>query len=353
MIKNSVQFSSKLLIGSAIAVLAFAWSPAAAEVTNNPAGLKDSSVRLPARGLFVHDPSTIAKCGAEYWIFSTGPGIASRHSRDLKKWESGPRVFSTPPPWTTNVVQRFRGYFWAPDIIHLKDRYLLYYSVSTWGTNVSAIGLATNATLDATNALFAWSDQGLVCQSRPGDNFNTIDPSVMLAADGSLWLAFGSFWTGIKLLQLDPDTGKRITSDSPMYSLAFHSSIEAPCLWQQGGYYYLFVNWGLCCRGTNSTYNVRVGRSADVTEPYLDKEGKDLLQGGGTLFLASKGSFIGPGHAGIYQENGTNWLSCHFYDGDHRGLAALAVHQLEWTADGWPTVVEGSAVSASTVFRGN
>ena len=111
-------------------------------------------------------------------------------------------------------------------------------------------------------------DLGLVCQSQAGDGFNTIDPYVMQASDGSLWLAFGSFWTGIKLVQLDPNTGKRIASDSPMYALASHDSIEAACLWERGEYYYLFVNWGLCCRGTNSTYNIRVGRSAAVTGPY-------------------------------------------------------------------------------------
>jgi arabinan endo-1,5-alpha-L-arabinosidase len=299
---------------------------------NNP--VKDSSTQ------FVHDPSTITKCGADYWLFSTGPGISSRHSKDLKNWESGPRVFSTSPTWTTNMVPGFRGYFWAPDIIHLGNRYLLYYSVSRWGVNTSAIGLATNPTLDPADPSFAWTDQGVVCQSRREDSFNAIDPSAMRTGDGSLWLTFGSFWTGIKLIQLDPDTGKRISSASPIYSLAFHSSIEAPCLFERQGNYYLFVNWGQCCKGTNSTYNIRLGRSALVTGPYLDKDGKDLLQGGGTSFLDTNGRFIGPGHAGIYSEAGQSWLSFHYYDGEHGGAATLAVRRLDWAADGWPVLVE-------------
>jgi len=294
--------------------------------------------RLLRRGPYVHDPSSIAKSGTEYWFFSTGPGIASRHSSDLKNWVAGPKVFLEPPGWTTNAVPGFKGYFWAPDIIHIKNRYLLYYSVSSWGVNTSAIGLVTNPTLDPKDPSFAWTDQGVVCRSSREDPFNTIDPSVLQTSDGSLWLAFGSFWTGIKLIELDRDTGKRISPDSPIYSLAFHDAIEAPCLWQRNGDYYLFENWGLCCRGTNSTYNIRVGRSANVTGPYLDKEGKDLFQGGGTLVLASEGNFVGPGHAGLYVEGGTNWFSCHFYDANRGGAASLMVRQMEWTADGWPSI---------------
>jgi arabinan endo-1,5-alpha-L-arabinosidase len=290
------------------------------------------------RGQFVHDPSTITKCGSEYWVFSTGPGIVSWHSRDLKKWDSGPHVFETAPSWTTNAVPGFRGYFWAPDVLHVGDRYLLFYSVSSWGKNTSAIGLVTNPTLDPKDPGFAWTDQGPVVQSGPADPFNTIDPSVFEDRNGALWLAFGSFWTGIKLVELDRNTGKRVAADSPISSLAFSDSIEAPCLWRRGDFYYLLANWGLCCRGTNSTYHIRVGRSLRVTGPYLDKDGKDLLQQGGTLLLGSEGKRVGPGHAGIYQEGGLTWLSFHYYDADRSGRATLAVRQLDWTAEGWPAL---------------
>jgi arabinan endo-1,5-alpha-L-arabinosidase len=160
----------------------------------------------------------------------------------------------------------------------------------------------------------------------------------MLAKDNSLWLAFGSFWTGIKLVQLDPEMGKRISPNSTMSSLAYHDSIEAPCIWQLGAYYYLLVNWGLCCRGTNSTYNIRVGCSTSVTGPYRDRDGKDMLEGGGTLFLGTVGNAIGPGHAGIFSEGSTNWFSCHFYDATRSGIATVSVRQLQWTTDGWPVL---------------
>ena len=193
-----------------------------------------------SRGVHVHDPSTIVKCGDEFWVFYTGRGVPSYHSKDLVKWEPGPRVFTNAPAWTDQAVPAHRGgYFWAPDVIHLGDRYLLYYAVSTFGKKISAIGLATNPTLDPSDPKFQWNDQGLVIQSAITNDFNTIDPAISQDAGGKLWLAFGSFWSGIKLIQLDPKTGRRIAPDSPMYSLAHNDSIEASYIYRHDGFYYL------------------------------------------------------------------------------------------------------------------
>lgn len=286
----------------------------------------------------VHDPSTILKCKDQYWFFATGPGVSSWHSKDLKRWERGPRVFATPPVWSTNVTPRHRGYFWAPDVIHLEGRYLVYYSVSQFGVNTSAIGLASNPTLDPAEPNYRWTDHGIVIQSARTNNFNAIDPQVTRTPKGELWLAFGSFWSGIKLIQLDPRTGQRLAPDSPLHSLAYHKDIEAAAIHHHDGYFYLFVNWGVCCRGVNSTYEIRVGRSREITGPYLDREGKDLMKEGGTLLLATNGAFIGPGHAGIFEEGGKSWFSCHFYDGTQRGASMLAIRPLRWSADGWPAL---------------
>lgn len=317
-----------------------------AEAPAQPAATNEASHEIsPAtilsefgdRGIRVHDPSTIVKCKDEYWIFYTGRGVPSYHSKDLTNWERGPRVFTNAPAWVAETVpgNRWMNY-WAPDVIHLGDRYLLYYSASTFGRNKSAIGLATTPTLDPNDPKFGWNDQGVVVQSERGDNFNTIDPAVTQDTDGSLWLAFGSYWSGIKLIQLDPKTGKRIAADSPVYSLAHNDSIEASFIYHHGDQYYLFVNWGRCCRGTNSTYEIRVGRSPKITGPYLDRDGKDLVVGGGTAFLATHAPFFGPGHAGILADDGHEWFSCHFYDGTRRGASALAILPLHWSADGWP-----------------
>jgi arabinan endo-1,5-alpha-L-arabinosidase len=331
---------------SAVAVIAFAQSaPTSAMDPNSAAAFLQKMGKRPIR---VHDPSTIVKCKDQYWMFCTGRGTPSFHSKDLVTWESGPQVFATAPDWLSQVVPprsgRGRGpgggipSFWAPDVIHLGDRYLLYFSYSAFGRNTSAIALTTNPTLDPDDPQYKWTQAEIVIRSDPNKDYNTIDPAVTTDAQGNLWLAFGSFWSGIKLIQLDPITGLRISPDSRIYPLARYDSIEAPFIYYHDGLYYLFVNWGICCRGINSTYNIRVGRSIKITGPYLDKEDKDMLQGGGTFLVGTDGPFIGPGHAGILKEGDKYWIGMHYYDGTERGMSMYAIRPLTWSSDGWPIV---------------
>jgi len=258
-------------------------------------------------------------------------------------WKRGPGVFTNAPPWVAKAVPANRGMnYWAPDVTYLNGRYLVYYAASSFGKCVSGIGLATSPTLDPNDPAYGWTDRGMVFASTAKDDFNAIDPAIFHDANGSLWLTFGSFWSGIKMIQLNPQTGKRLAPDSEIYSLAHYDSIEASYLYQHGRYYYPFVNWGMCCRGANSTYSIHVGRSKKVTGPYLDRAGNDMLYGGGTLFLDSTKPYIGPGHAGIIVDNGTNWFSCH-YEADastsgQRQGSPLAVIPMRWNADNWPEV---------------
>jgi Glycosyl hydrolases family 43/Concanavalin A-like lectin/glucanases superfamily len=302
------------------------------------------SQTIPLRGyLTAHDPSRIIQCKNRYYLFYTGQGIASKSSSNRVFWSPGPAVFSSPPAWTTNLVPGFAGIFWAPDILHFNNQYYLYYAVSTFGSQVSAIGLATNPTLDPTDPAYHWTDRGPVISSTNGSVYNTIDPSFSWDNSGNLWMAFGSYWNGIYLTQLNPATGLRISPDSPTYHLAWNSSIEASYLCRRGGYYYLFVNWGSCCSGVNSTYNIRVGRSTNITGPYLDQNGVDMVNGGGTLFMQGTGKFVGPGQVGILSTNGAQWFSYHYYDANAwapqynaYGAPEFNLVPLSWTADDWP-----------------
>jgi arabinan endo-1,5-alpha-L-arabinosidase len=287
---------------------------------------------------FIHDPSTIVRDGSRYYVFGTGPGIRIKASPDLTTWENAGSVFRHPPDWTLNVSPDFWGYIWAPDIIQVNGKFFLYYSVSAWGKQTSAIGLASNVTLDSTSTNYLWRDAGQVIASTKGCAFNTIDPSAFLDRDGRLWLAFGSYWQGIFLTELNPATGQRLATNSPLFQLAWNHSIEAACLTRHDNFYYLFVNWGECCQGTNSTYEVRVGRAENITGPYRDRTGKDLAEGGGSPFLASRGRFIGPGHIGIVADgttNGPTRFSYHYYDGATQGRSRLAVGKIDWSG-GWP-----------------
>jgi arabinan endo-1,5-alpha-L-arabinosidase len=290
-------------------------------------------------GTRVHDPSTIIQYKDEFWVFCTGLNTPSFHSKDLRHWERGKPVNTQDHAWIKEVIPtgHDRNY-WAPDIIKVHDKYLLFFSASAFGKNTSGIGVMGSPTLDQNDPAYHWTDNGLVVASRAEDDFNTIDPAPILDKDGRLWLAFGSFWSGIKLVELNPETGLRVAPDSPMYSIAHWDSIEASYIYQHDGYYYLFASYGLCCRGAASTYHTRVGRATTITGPYVDKAGNDMLLGGGTPFTGTDGIFIGPGHAGITEVDGKYWFSCHFYDGSARGQSKLAVRPLTWGSDGWPVV---------------
>jgi arabinan endo-1,5-alpha-L-arabinosidase len=293
--------------------------------------------------LGAHDPSRILRVDGRYYLFATGRGVVSKSSPDLREWTNGEAVFAEKPGWVPVVVPRHRRDYWAPDVIKVGDKYLLFYSASTFGAQVSGMGVATNATLNPEDPNFKWEDQGVVVLSSADTPFNAIDPAALLDDDGKLWLVFGSYWRGIYVVELDPATGKRLDPREPAAHLARNpqgTDIEAAYMHKHDGKYYLFVNWGRCCRGVRSTYNIRIGRGDAPTGPFLDKDGKDLTEGGGAMFLQTDDARIGPGHASIFAEDGVEYLSYHYYDRDDRGRPKLGIRLLEWGDDGWPTTRE-------------
>jgi len=287
-----------------------------------------------------HDPAII-RAGEWYWLYSTGDGLPIRRSRDLVTWERVGRVFAQPPAWALAAVPG-ATWLWAPDISRVGDEYRLYYSVSTFGSNRSCIGLAVNKTLDPADPAYGWEDRGLVVESRRGNDHNAIDPNLVIDADGAHWLAYGSFWSGIKLRRLNPASGLADAGSPELHSLARRptapGAVEAPFIVRRDVFYYLFVSFDLCCKGVDSTYNIVVGRAASVTGPYLDRDGRPMTQGGGTRVLASSGTRIGPGHNAILNEGERWWLVHHYYDAAERGRAKLGICPLAWDESGWPVV---------------
>jgi arabinan endo-1,5-alpha-L-arabinosidase len=291
----------------------------------------------------VHDPSVI-KEGDTYYLFSTRAGIAVRCSKDLINWSLCGDVFAHLPEWAVKDVPGLRG-LWAPDVSYFNGKFHLYYSASTFGSNRSSIGLATNDTLDPASEKFRWVDQGKIIGSNAGDDWNAIDPNVVLDDHDQPWLSFGSFWGGIKLRKLDPATGKLSPADQTLYSLASRprtkelpGAIEAPLIIRKNDYYYLFVSFDFCCRGKDSTYNIRVGRARRVTGPYVDRSGKPMMEGGGTLVVAGGGRWAGPGHCSVLQDKSGEMLFYHAYDTQWRGVPTLRIAPLQWDAEGWPCV---------------
>jgi arabinan endo-1,5-alpha-L-arabinosidase len=310
-----------------------------------------SFAQPPAPPIPAHDPVLIRQ-GSTYYLFCTGPGIAVWSSADRQHWTREKPVFATAPAWATQAVPGFRNnHIWAPDISEHNGVYYLFYSVSAFGKNTSCIGLATNKTLNPASPDYHWSDQGRVIQSVPGrDMWNAIDPNLIRDETGRPWLTFGSFWSGIKLVQLRPDLtapaepaqwrtlARRPRTATLNDSLPGDGAIEAPFIFHKGPYYYLFTSFDYCCRGPQSTYKMMVGRSKVVTGPYLDKEGRSLEQGGGSVVLAGDASWFGVGHNAVCTFDNTDYLVFHGYDATDKGRSKLRIEPLEWDAAGWPMI---------------
>ncbi|PHN08395.1 arabinan endo-1,5-alpha-L-arabinosidase [Flavilitoribacter nigricans] len=305
----------------------------------------------------VHDPVAIRQ-GDTYYLFCTGRGISVWSSPDLENWTKQAAVFEHAPDWTQSIVPGFRNHIWAPDISYHDGQYYLYYSISAFGKNTSAIGVATNATLDPESPDFKWQDHGMVIQSIPNrDLWNAIDPNLAVDEEGAAWLSFGSFWGGLKLFKLADNRlqpaqpqewhtiAKRERDPLEEDDRAGQAALEAPFIFQKNGYYYLFASYDYCCRGAESTYKVKVGRSKDIRGPYLDKDGNRMDQGGGSIVLEGNEQWPGLGHNSIYTFDGQDYFIFHAYDMQDNGRPKLKISTVGWDEDGWPVVDQRGLVT--------
>ena len=284
------------------------------------AGFLTGAAEAQTTDVPIHDP-VMTKEGDTYYLFGTGEGITVWSSTDLETWEREPSIFDEAPAWTEQVVPGFDNVMWAPDVYSRDGRHYVYYSVSAFGRNSSAMGVVTNESLDPDSPDYEWVDHGIVVRSVQGrDMWNAIDPNLAVDEAGTPWLSFGSHWLGVKVVEMADNLTEtapgaewhtlasrhrywklheRDAGDAANPELNYDSlytdeivelnrdsesgAVEAPFVFQHGDYYYLFASWDRCCRGVESTYKVVVGRSKSITGPYVDKEGEPLFRGGGSL----------------------------------------------------------------------
>lgn len=275
-----------------------------------------------------HDP-TLLILGERWFVFTTGRGLQRLESTDAgKTWRRLAPAFGEAPAWWADAVPEHKGLdVWAPKLFQHRGRTWVLYSISTFGKNRSAIGLASSDKPDGD-----WRDEGLIVQSTATDNFNAIDPDLFVERDGKLWLSYGSFWGGIRLTELSVDTLRPI--GETRFIARRKGGIEAPTIARHGDWVYLFASYDLCCRGADSSYNIRVGRARSVTGPYLDRDGKDMMDAGATPLLASSTRWKGPGHQDVVGD----WLVHHAYDTERGGKPHLRIKRLSWSDDGWPVI---------------
>lgn len=296
-----------------------------------------------------HDPAIFKDPESRmYYIYCTGANCY--RSPDLIHWERVGRVVDSPPKESLDWVGD-KG-IWAPDIVKEGKEYRLYCSNSSWGVRQSCIFLAV-----ADNPEGPFIPRGCVLKtSEAYSPCNAIDANIVVEeGTGDHYMVYGSFWGGCHILRLDRETGLAAEEGigtciarRPKWA---DCAIEGPYIRFQPdtGYYYLFVSYG----SLKSDYNIRVGRSKNITGPYLDYNGREMTDledydntvgymiACGYKFEDSTG-YMGPGHNSVLlDEDGRWYLVCHIREHNFKGpeISIMHCYQMLWSADGWPVIV--------------
>ncbi len=300
----------------------------------------------------VLDPSIIRQ-GSTYYAFSTdvagfpAKGNLPIHcSEDRVNWIACGSVFPAGiAAWVKEKVPGVQG-LWAPDVSFFNGEYHVYYNGSLLHTQQTVIGLVTNTTLDPTDPEYKWVDRGLVLESNPGDDFNALDPTILIDGDGSVWMTYGSYYGGIKQRQIDPASGTLLASNPTRYDLATrpgvdHNPIEGSSLVRHGAYYYLFVSVDYCCEQdvASNNYKQAVGRSSSPHGPFVDENGTPMLNGGGTVLIKGDSNWGAPGGGTAYLDatGGDSLIIFHAHNLAESGHPYQWIKTLEWVND-WPAI---------------
>lgn len=341
-------------------------------------GPAEATAISAAGSVDTHDPALIVdpqgtddSADDVWYVYSTGDGKVGLGSPQVRRstdhgltWEKlGPAWKAADEPYWSRTLIEGVDNFWAPEVYEHDGTFYMYYSASTFGSNTSLIGLYTNTTLDVDSPNYRWEDRGEVLRSTWRSSFNAIDPGITEDADGNPWMVYGSFWDGLFMVPLEWPSGKLLgqadTVDDPLAASGIEpmqvadrdssvNPIEAGFIYQHDGYYYLFFSRDSCCKGTDSTYNIAVGRSTSVNGPFEDANGVSLLDDGGTPVLATTGSMVGPGGQSVARAGDKDILAFHYYDAEQGGMFQLGLRELAWTEDGWPVAQLDSELEESS-----
>ena len=289
--------------------------------------------------VLAHDP-VIAKENGIYYCYSTHGFFYM--SEDLKSWKYGGKIFENLPSWVREAVPANDGKdLWAPEIVFRNGQWRFYYAASTFGKNISAIGMAVNKTLNPSSPDYEWKDCGLVVKSDEKDNFNAIDPAVCADEKGDDWLMLGSFWGGLVMLPLD-EKGFVKAGFQPLFVASRQKEgegqpdpnpVEGGFIFPHEGRYYLFASHDFCCRGTASSYHIVYGVADKITGPYIDEDGIDMRWGGGTTLRDSFTfkRWAGPGHNTVFKDDdGKKYLVYHAYDREDEGRSKLMLEEADY-----------------------
>ncbi|MDD2474379.1 MAG: family 43 glycosylhydrolase [Dysgonamonadaceae bacterium] len=279
------------------------------------------------------DPTVINANNGYFYLYATEDirNTPIYRSNDLVNWEFVGTAFTN----ETRPTFEPKGGLWAPDINYINGQYVLYYSMSVWGGEwTCGIGVATS---DRPEGPF--NDHGKLFRSNEIGVQNSID-QFYIEEDGNKYLFWGSF-SGIYAIELSDD-GLSVKPNSEKKQIA-GKAYEATYIHKRNGFYYMFASIGSCCEGLNSTYTTVVGRSRNLFGPYLNKEGKSMLQNNHEIVIHKNDKFVGTGHNSeiVKDKKGQDWILYHAVSVDNPKGRVLMLDQVLWKND-WPYIEKNS-----------
>jgi len=324
--------------------------------------LRAEETKFFSNPVFAHDwadPDVWQGDDGIYYTFSTAGAKYSGGlgkflwSEDMVRWDTIPDYV-----WTNETLSQLKKYgenIWAPQIVKIKDQWLMYISCYT-SESKSAIAVLTydSKTFPSSNGLHGpWTFKNVITQSTVSKINDTIDPFVIEDPEtGKVWLFFGGV-DKVYRVELASD-GLSLAEENPTYTHVAglktsddhtrEKVFEASSLYYRDGYWYLFVSSGFY---SNYSYSLKVGRSETLTGEFFTKDGKSMTAGEGTVLLSTPKSstdFWGPGHnGGIFNDlEGRTYMYYHCHAKDVpvtvQGYTprALMLQQMYWGEDGWP-----------------
>ncbi|CAN8097780.1 unnamed protein product [Discula destructiva] len=297
---------------------------------------------------WAHDPAVVKRADGTYFRFSTGGGIQVAKATSLAgSWTYEGVALSSGS--SISVTGNSGTDLWAPMVLLYGSTYYMYYSVSSFGSRVSAIGYATSTTME----VGSWTDHGATgVASDASKAYNAIDPTVFADAAGAYHMTFGSFWGDIYQVPMaTPPTKPSSSSFNIAYNASSDHAEEGSFIYLRGstGYYYLFFSAGACCGydtdkpAAGLEYSIRVCRSTSATGPFVDANGVSCTASGGTTVLASHGVVYGPGGNGMLVDSTYGGAVLYYHYADTSIGLADADYQFGWNelswSTGWPVAI--------------
>ena len=286
-----------------------------------------------------HDPDII-RYEDGYALATTDNHMLMQFSEDALNWKNGEPAMPEFSKWLYTYAPNMID-IWAPDIHYIGGEYRMYYCGSEMGIRSSGMGFMASKEIDPTKPGYGWTDMGEVIHTVKSDSYNAIDAAVLKDLDGKVWMAFGSWGTGIHILELDESTGK-VKNGAKMKNIANRggAGVEGASLIEHNGKYFLFTAWDNCCKKgadlENNSYKTTVGRSNRIDGGYVDRSGKALLDGGGTILLNRYGRYYGPAGGEAFEDINRQRFVNHYYDKNDGGNSYIQVRDIVWTEDNWP-----------------